>query len=310
MSQIRVPMQGINCVTTPPPGSVISYSAGTSDLSAWKFRVLKASDRIAEVIRRYPALTAVFSGVPPIIINGYPASLGVFPSGVFLDTYMRPINLARGLALAADLGAPVVFLAQPLVAASMLLRASSLVTDGPQSLILAVGGYFCPPSLESFLVDCGNRISKSTTIVHAYGVAEADYACLVGISRNSSGDVLYNLVTPDYRLDILNGDLRLRHNLSGSIIETGDLAEQGDGGVVIRNGEQRLHPLVKNDLADWRNSHWERRTGYLRATSTGMLYQLRENALHPSDGEVDYYEFCRAYGMSFADKPIWTNQDR
>lgn len=296
-------------MTAPPPGSVISYSAGTSDVSAWKFRVLRANDRIAEVIRLYPALAPVFDGVPPIIINGYPASLGLFPSGVFLDTYMRPINLARGIALAADLGAPVVFLAQPLAAASMLLKASALVSNGPNTLVLAVGGYFCPPSLESFLVDCGKRICKFTTVVHAYGIAEADYACLVGISRNDSGDVLYRLVTPEYGLDILNGALRFRHSLSDSIIETGDIATEVDGGVVIRNGKQRLHPLVKNDLVNWSTDLWERRTGYLCATSAGMRYQLRENILNPSDDELDYYEFCREYGMSFADKPIWTSRD-
>lgn len=291
-------------------GSIISYSTGTTYLSPWRFRVVKDVDWVGHVLRAFPELGPLLQGVPPMIINGYPASLGVFSSGVFLDTYLRAINLARGISLATELHAPVVFLAQPLVAASMLLQANKLVRWGLRHLILAVGGYNCPSSLEAFLIACGNRLSDKTIVVHAYGVAEADYACLVGIARNSSNHVIYKHVTSDFAIDIGHGVLRLIHNRSGSVIETDDFAEYVDGGVVIRNSGQRLHSEILRDLSSWTHDQWNRRTGYLHFTSSGVTYQLREHQSPRSNDEMDHYDFCRSYGMSFAEKPKWIIQDR
>jgi hypothetical protein len=172
----------------PNPGTCLSFSASTGVSLPVRYRVVAQSgDRTQDILRAYPQFISLLVGRPPILANAYPATLGEFPSAISVDICQRPANAWRALALAADLNVAVIFTGQPLYIAELLRGYAALDLQWPKVVVAAVGGYVCPASLERFLT----RLLPEGVVklvLHCYGVAEADFACLVG-NRTRSGRI-------------------------------------------------------------------------------------------------------------------------
>lgn len=288
----------------PSAGSVISYSAGSSDVSPWKYRVIGTQDKVSRVLEKFPELSRLIGGVPPLVVSCYPASLGVFKSAIFIDTYLKKINFLRAIVLASEINSTIIVMAQPLVALDMIIDIDkTLIQKKVKSVVVAVGGYVCPSSLESEIVRAYKLISDVVIVFHAYGAAEVDFACLVG--RRFGEKVIYNEVSSDVSVSLENGQLILADNIKEANHATGDFAERVTGGVTIKNSEARASSHVIEHLESWDSNDWIRKTGYLRLINNAFIFQLRQGVPAKNHTEMDFFDFCRAYSMSFADKPNW-----
>lgn len=291
--------------TFPAAGNILSYSAGSSDLSPWRYRLIQPSDRLEQVIHAFPELAQLLTGPAPVVINCYPATLGAFDSAIFIDTYSRVSNFIRGIRLAKELNAPAIVLGQPLNVLSLLLKSADVINARVPHLVFGLGGYACPDSLAAALRHEGHKIAHGIKIVYAYGTAETDFGILIGLSRDSNGDVLYKGVIDEWSPVVKDEALRLVNKQTGAIVDSGDEAYQCGEFFVIRNRESRLHRTIWDDLSRWSVEDWLRRTGYLHYSKDELLFQLRERQSSQRPDEMDFYRFCKEYGMSYSDKPKW-----
>ncbi|MBB3206461.1 hypothetical protein FHS27_002270 [Rhodopirellula rubra] len=289
----------------------LSYAAGSSSLTPDGFRILGESDRrrLGQLVGTFPALSG-WLNEDSLIISAYPASLGLQGLAPFVDTYLHPPTFIRSMRLAALDFRPVVMAAQPLVGAEMILRTITAGLEMPKAILWAVGGYYLPGSLESFIADelaqCGCRLE----VLHCYGVAEIGHTCFAAMNRFESGEPRYQLVADDVFSTIQreSGCLELRRG--DRTLVTEDLAEVVNGDWKIRNGKGRMCPDVMRDLESWSATDWQRRTGYLHADKTRVIYQLRESAgASTSTVEMRYYRFLERFGGSLQCKPKWHRKE-
>ncbi|EMI55910.1 hypothetical protein [Rhodopirellula sallentina] len=288
----------------------LSYAAGSTSLSPEGFRVLGQSDgqRMTQLVRTFPELANWFHE-RSLIVSAYPAALGLQGVAPFVDTYLHPPTFIRAMRLAALDFRPVVMAGQPLVGAEMLLQTIEAGLEIPDEILWAVGGYYMPRSLETFISDelakCGSRLE----VLHCYGVAEIGHTCFAAMSRFDSGEPRYQLVADDVFSSVHreNGCLELRRGDRNVVTE--DLAEVVGGEWKIRSGPRRMCPAVLRDLESWSSEDWRRRTGYLHAEQSEVTYQLRRSAGTQHDaGELPYYRFLEAYGGAMQSKPKWHRQ--
>lgn len=287
-------------------GGTLSYSAGSAELDPLKFRYVEDSNaKIGAAITLFPEI-AKFLTKTPVVINCYPATLGYFESVVYIDTYQRPINFSRGLMLAEQLNTACIIMGQPLCVTHLLLEHYKNHPDIalPKQILFALGGYYLPESLEQAM---RKLIDKSSPeFLHAYGMAEVDYACLLGTSRNKSGQILYKVVNENIRVELINGYLHLKLLAENHLFNTGDYASWENNRLIIYPGSKRMSTYVKNLLKRWRNEDWYRRTGYIARHKGKLRIQLRAGVEPKYDNEVEFYLFCRNYNMSWAEKPAWS----
>ena len=298
----------MNDADTLAPGDVISFSAGDRPSGDCDFRTIRpGNDRLAQVLQRMPQLQEAFLRVP-LVVNCYPASLGNFASAVTCDTYQRPSIFHRALLLAASRQMTAVVLGQPLLVAELLLQHVSRQLALPDPLIVCVGGYFCPCSLESFLRRLLDRKGVVHYFLHAYGVAEVDFAIFVG-ERNSGSQPLFHHVANHVEVRMESTGLQLGRSPVSvhGWHETGDFAEAQSEGLSIIPGK-RLHPEARDVLESWSDGDWCRRTGYIASDCGKTRFQLRTCAqvVSNSPEEVEYYEYLRLFGRSFPEKPDWS----
>jgi hypothetical protein len=291
------------------PGAVISYPAGSADLDPERFRLLSGpTRRMAEVFAAHPQLAGLLGSLPPLIVNCYPATLGVFPQAVQVDTYMRQPSFDRALALAAARGMTAILIGQPLALGELVAGAVHAGVHFPAALLIASGGYYLPTGLELFLT-ASSRASgcEQVAVLHAYGIAEVDFGVLTGI-RGGGGELTYRLTAADVELRISDGMLELRRCGDTSWVASGDRAEMVNGGYRIRSGPERVCPAALAELESWRMDQWARYTGRIHIGTRGVTRQLRLSSLGPSMREATYYEFFDRYGGSPLDKPRWSFQ--
>lgn len=142
--ETATPTQALN------PGDVLSYSAGSTQTGPFGFRKLRPSaerpDRVPSrgrmldtAAQRWPELLEALGDGTILFINAYPASVGTFDFGITVDTYLSPRVLTRS---------PTILLGQPLFVADALLRHVAAGYPLPETLMLWVGGYALPRSLE------------------------------------------------------------------------------------------------------------------------------------------------------------------
>lgn len=301
-------------MTTLKPGDILSFSSGFQQRGPQGFRVLrqeKGGGLLGLMQQRWPQLLGPFAGKTPMIINGYPACIGRFDFGVLVDSYLSGSVVSRSLMLAQLEKLPVMFVGQPLFVADALIRHMARGLPLPEDLLLGVGGYVLPRSLEAALRELITPHVRSFNVFQGYGVAEVDAGVLIGVDRTEKGEVIY------YRRDDnvwveLQGDrlyLWLRDAVTGEWIiqrwETGDYARPEGDGFVLWPPEGRLSPAVLKILDGWTTEDWKRRTGYLNV-GTATRVQLRRNIEKQSPQELDHWDYGKQFGFSWLWKPNWS----
>lgn len=305
----------------PNPGSVISYSAGTTGINPMSFRVIEhgGNDRLFDVVQCFPRL-AEFLSAPPLVLSCYPTTLGVFPTAVFCDTYLQEKTFSRGLLLATSSGLAPIIIGQPLAIADLLYKHQKASRSFPRRLVIGMGGYHCPASLERWICQILAESGCETLVLHAYGLGEVDFAILIGM-RNSSGQIPYQQVVSSVEIELRGKELWMRRRGSEQFFPTGDDAVFEGGNFSITNHPRRLSHEVLAELESWTDQDWSRRTGYLvnnnsspdlppgpenRSSPKKMIFQCREDAAPSGPQELDYFDFVRSHGMSYFNKPNWS----
>jgi hypothetical protein len=287
------------------PGDVLAFSAGSSDSQALKWRRADRAVSARQQVGGYggviPGLRRVLAGRLPAVVSAYPAPMGPFADAVFVDSYIRAEVVSAALELFARHGCPTVLLAQPLVAAHVLVGHGQRIL--PESLVLVLGGYECPRSLEVFLRSVLSGRVRHALYVHAYGIAEVGPALLVG-ERSSSGEIWYSAAHPAITPLIRQGRLCLQV-AGGDPVETGDEATgTKDHQIAIRCPEDRLSRQIRSVLEGWTTEDWRRRTGHVVNAAT-VHAQLRPATPAIEPAEIPFGAFVDITGMSWLDKPRW-----
>ncbi len=301
----------VSKISTIPLGSVLSYSAGSKHSDPYAFRVIKpASPSFEFIIPSLPALGEIFtSSASPIIINSYPATISLPAIGYLVDTYLSQSIAKRALLLARRENRSAIILGQPLFIADLLLSYSATELL-PASLLVVAGGYYFPSSLqvalEHHLQDLGVRL----IVLHAYGIAEVDAACLLGMYRAEDGAIQYFPRGNDIRASVVTGELLLsKYMADGTVViemfPTGDSAETLSNGALTITNPSRLSDKTREYMEEWHLKEWQRLTGYMYESPQGVILQLRRGFTPTSDRELPFYRFCELSDMSWLSKPQW-----
>jgi hypothetical protein len=290
-------------------GDTISFSAGSQSLSPQAFRVVRSDkNRLVEAATHYPILAGFLSTQRLMSINCYPATLGYFPNTVFVDTYLRGKNFSRAMLLAHEEGFAACILGQPLLVTDFLQRHTEQGLAFPKAVLIGLGGYYCPLSLEQYIKEIFSKKEVQSMTFHAYGMAEADFACLLGQRQTMESQAIpYKTITSHVKAECHEGLLSLlvEDGERTTAFSTGDRAWEEGGFLHIQNGEERLSSETKAYLESWGHREWSRYTGYLRREGDAFVVQLREGATPEVGHEMSFYVFCERYAMDWAEKPIW-----
>ncbi len=290
-------------------GDILAYSTGSAQTGPEGYRKLKGGNRILKALgNRWPDIIDALGVRPALFINAYPACIDTFQVGALVDTYLSPRALSRALQLGHVSNNPTVLLGQPLFLADALLRHLRAGRPMPKTLMLWVGGYSLPESLENMLRSILQPHVDTLHIIQFFGAAEVDACCLMARSRNRLGELIY-YPREDVIVELEDEELILSlSDLSGrpktDPFYTGDAAHWSGSGLVIRNLE-RLHPLVEDHLESWTEDQWKRRTGYVRREDRQLWIQLREGQFPNKSNELEHFTFAQRFGFSWLDKPYW-----
>lgn len=296
-------------------GDVVSFSAGTTGLSPYSFRVLRRDGNIFESLAmRMPRnlVEALMSEAPPLVINCYPAAILSSSVGIFIDTYLSQRVFAKAMRLAAEEKLPVIIIAQPLFLLDALVNYAGLGFPFPQKMVLSTGGYYLPLSAEKAILNLASREGSEICFIQLYGVSEADAGILVSMNRNERGEPIY--YPRDSRVIVSNkaGDLYLTlKDAKGEVyldsFNSGDkIKEEVGQGLIIENAS-RMSEDIRNLLESWSPEDWARKTGFIAYDASGLAFQLRQHAKALHEAEYDFYEFQKVFETgSFLDKPKWS----
>ncbi|MCA9685271.1 MAG: hypothetical protein KC457_24035 [Myxococcales bacterium] len=291
------------------PGDVISYSAGSTQTGPEGFRKLRSRPGLFQAaLARWPDLAQALAGRPPLVINAYPASIGIAGAGISVDTYLSPRVLSRALQLAAAAELPAVLCGQPLFVADALLAHLAADRPLPRTMLIMVGGYPLPATLEAMLTELLAPRLDTLHFLQGYGVAEVDAGCMMGRERDGDGQLIY-YARPDVDVE-LDGEqvlLSLRDGEGKRVVDrwaTGDSGRRSGEGWVLWN-PRRCHPVVDAAFASWSADDWTRRTGYLHRDGETLWLQLRQGRSPRTPQELDHWDFGRIHGFSWLDKPVW-----
>jgi len=238
-----------------------------------------------------------------MVINTYPASLGIIDDAVLVDTYGRIESFVRAVELARQCQYSIVVAGQALTLLDLVIRSRSRLTAGIEEIIAVIGGYECPQSLELALVESLREISSKVAVIHSYGVAEIDHTCFLGM-RDMAGVVRYRLVNPHVEAQERDGMLFLRR-VGADYLNTGDVVCRVGESWVIAGSAERLAPHVRSELETWTAAEWKRRTGYVFATTEGLRFQCRRGEAPSTSNEMAFGAFVDVYGDVWNEKPRW-----
>jgi hypothetical protein len=288
----------------------LSYAAGSTSLDPDGYRLIGENDgqRLTQLLAVFPELSSIISP-NCLIINAYPAALGLQGFAPYVDTYMHAPTLIRALRLAARHERPVVFAAQPIVGADLLSKAIDAGWELPRCMLWATGGYYFPQSLERHIAMRMNSAGCDVRFLHCYGVAEIAHTCFAATSRFSNGTPRYQKIIDAVEVGKSpDGFMTLAFN--GRRVVTSDYAKQIDDEWSIDNGPSRLSLRVANELESWSDEEWFRRTGYLKSNQDSIQCQLREHIeVAETKTEHRFYRFWEAFGGSLQSKPQWHDDE-
>ncbi|WP_428262123.1 hypothetical protein [Haliangium sp.] len=293
-----------------PATGVLSMSAGGDLTDIDKWRIVADQGRAArELAMLYPDLAERGFLEAPIQISVYPASIMRFGDALFIDTFLRPANLARALRLAHIANRPVLLCGQPLALAELLFEHLDKHRPVPTRMLVLMGGCQCPLGLEQRIRDRLSAAGVDHDIGYGYGTAEVAAGCLAG-RRTDDGRVYYRLAAAGVAVTVEGGRLYLRRtDIEQAPVDTGDdaIATRVDGhdGWFIVPSAKRIAPAVGAALESWQAADWDRRTGYIAQTDEGLRFQVRRGVAPASAEEVGYHEFERRYESSLLEKPAW-----
>jgi hypothetical protein len=289
------------------PGSILSYSAGQTSLDPNRFRVvLPKPGKLEYLLQQFPRLAAPLALGTPLVINAYPAPLTALRSCVVVDSYCRSETIARAMLLAVEQSLPCILIGQPLFLTDFLLRHIKKAKPLPERLVVCLGGYTCPRSLERLLLDLMAKAGVHFHLVHLYGVAEIDAGLMAAMDRTMGGDLIYRPIDEEFAPVVRDEHLWFapRKTPECNPIPTDELAEPCEDGLVIWN-PSRLGPIVAWELETWKDADWLRRTGFVGNAGDNLLLQLREGEEPRTDKELPFYKFAEQFGMSWLQKPDW-----
>lgn len=294
------------------PMPTLSFPAGASSTNPDRSRFIGPSDsqRLLQLANAMPELRRYLNS-SSLVINAYPASLGLGGVAPLVDTYLHDKTFIAAFRSAERESRPVVLAAQPLMGADLLLEFCARGFKAPSEMLWAVGGYPLPRSLEVFIQSTMRSLGCEIRFLYSYGVAEIGHTCFAATERCQSGHPIYSKVAPTVTAEIVGEDHLLRlTSPQGRAVLTEDYATNCDDRWTLISGNERLHPSVLEELESWGHEDWSRRTGYLHATvkknEKSMVFQLRREvdlAVGPS--EIDYFNFWRLHGGSLTCKPVW-----
>lgn len=296
-------------------GDVLSYSAGTSHERPDGFRVVQRAGEaprpgiLSAIVERWPDMLAVLGGAtPPLFVNAYPANVGRFDAGVVVDTYLSERTLSRALLLAVRESLPVVLMAQPLFAAHALRYHIDAGRPLPGAMLLGVGGYPMPASLQSALEGWLADPVPRLQILHFFGLAEIDAAMLLGRHRDVDGAVVYH-PRPDVRVKAIEGELHIALRAGDGTwpveTPTGDVIRASDDGFVFPRAAGRADGAVFDAFNRWSPAHWSRRTGYVARDGAQIIAQLRDGIEPEGPDELGFWAFGARFGFTWLRKPVW-----
>lgn len=317
-------------------GKILSYSAGSTSLDPYKFRVIdsgKPAEKMNQLVKLFPELTRFFLDPSrSLVVDAYPASLGGMESMTRVITYLHPPTCIRALRLAASEKLRAVFIAQPLAGADLLLRALDTEMDWPEEMLWATGGYPLPASLqhnlEVWLADRGCRLS----VLQAYGVAELDHTLLAAMDRDEQFRPIYQLVDHEFELEtdhlVTDPDSNSRVRYRGMQLTNDDRIQKLDTGYRILGNPSVYAEGVLDWLEQWDPVDWENFTGYFFCSEDSVFLQRRDRRsanlpipatlrLSVSSAAqrtlpqqllckpINHHEFMSRRGMSWMEKPKW-----
>ena len=312
-------------------GKILSYSAGSTSLDPFKFRVIdaqKPTDKMSRLATIFPDLQPFF--VDPsqsLVVDAYPAALGGMDAMTRVITYLHPPTCIRALRLATAEKRRVVFIAQPLAGADLLLQAMDTQMDWPSKLLWATGGYPLPASLQSsveaWLAERGCRL----TVLQAYGVAELDHTLMASMHRDSESRPIYQLIDPRLELDARDDGCSLNKHIrfQGTRTANHDRIESCGGGYRIHGNPSLYCDGALRWLDQWQPGDWRNYTGYLSdRDGVAALQQRRGRASNTEVAinclslpamaalprgvacmPVEHFDFMSQDGMSWMEKPKW-----
>lgn len=286
----------------------LSYPAGSSSTDPDRYRFIQPghSQRLMQLNDLFPDLRKDINS-SAIIVDAYPASLGLVGIAPSIDTYLHSPTFISALRLARQELRPVFLAAQPLVGAGLLLEVSKSEFQLPRRILWGTGGYLMPNSLESFVKEVLRSLGCEIRFLYSYGVAEIGHTCFAATERSDAGHPCYRKVAPSVTADIVGDDRQLRlASPDGRQVLTGDHASVSEGVWTLTSGGQRVHPDVLAELECWSHEDWSRRTGYLHATPAKTFIQLRPGIdVVEGTSEVEFYDFWRRFEGSLTTKPVW-----
>ncbi|NGZ07399.1 MAG: hypothetical protein G8237_13700 [Magnetococcales bacterium] len=289
---------------------LISYSHGSNQMDPFAFRIVRDGDnRLDQAIKIYPKIGSILSK-KPILVNCYPATLSKFPGTITIDTYLRKQNFSRALLLGHASDRPTIIIGQPFPVLDFFLSHLNQRLEIQKKILIVLGGYWCPGGLDQTILDLLINHAEAVEIFHAYGVAEVNYACLLGQRDPADSRILYQCVLQDVNPIIEKGRLVLEYtDVNGflSNFDTEDSAEAHEGNFIIAPSRHRVPENVVAEISSWNSQLWHRYTGYLKLNNDykSMIIQLRPGLTPNTDREMDFFEFCKLYGMSWSDKPCY-----
>ena len=285
----------------------LSFAAGSRSRDPHGYRVSEdfSLDRFTQLKRNLPVIQQLVDN-EPIIINAYPADLGIANLGTHIDTYLHPVTFVRACRLAALQHRPVVFVAQPVVGVEFLLFLLEEGFEIPENITWISGGYYYPQSLESFAKKMMKQAGCDLSIIHSYGVAEVGHTCFVALRRSGDGQPMYQQVVDDIKV-ILNESAELSLAKGEVQIATGETAKFTEGYWTITNSPDRLCDQVKSMLEGFTSDQWRRFTGRTNWKNNELVFQLRQGLQTARENECGYYEFWNQFGGGLTYKPCWGN---
>ena len=299
---------------------VISYSAGRQSEDPFGYRVVRPIQGLLPTVANMdPTLLSMVTQYPSLLIQAYPAPISLLEIGPRVDTYMQVPVASRALALAAATDRTAILSTTPLMAARICVDHLRKQSVFPQRMILAIGGYPCPWSLEKFLRHQLRTSVAQLKLVFLYGQAEIDAALMVAMQRSRAGELIY---VPRAGLELLLTEYEThattRIRLDGHEYTLSDTITRFDDGYCVSNS-QRWSSQALGWLEHWSHDDWNRRTGYIHFHKSSRergnadhlspdyrTCQLREGIGTTSQQEIDFYDYARKHRMDWLEKPRWS----